>query len=67
MDKDNKRTKSNNTDKKLHISDVIHMLPTDEEINDQKYVGRSPAHCEEWEGFQQGVKWVIDYIKDNCV
>ena len=53
--------------KKLVLSDVMDMLPTDEEIDDQKYVGRSPAHGEEWEGFKQGVKWVIDYIKGNCV
>jgi hypothetical protein len=33
MDKDNKNTELNDTDKKLHISDVIKSLPTDDEID----------------------------------
>lgn len=66
MDKNNKNTELENTDKKSHISDVINMFLTDEKIRNESWL-EGADNNEGRNGFIHGANFVLDIIKRNCL
>jgi hypothetical protein len=68
MNKDNKNTELDNKDEKLHISDVISMLPTDEDVREllkNGYMGFDETSIYLEKGFEHGVRWVRDFLMEK--
>jgi hypothetical protein len=68
MNKDNKNTELDNKDEKLHISDVISMLPTDKDVREVLKNGamgfdETAIYLEQ--GFESGVRWVRDFLMEK--
>lgn len=61
--------KSESGNKKLHLSDVMAMLPTKEELDN--HINKMSCPNEDWcgysydKGFEAGVMWLIEKIKGN--
>ena len=66
MNKDNKNTELNDTDKKLHISDVINMFLTDEKIRNESWI-EGTDNNDGRIGFVHGANFVLNIIKRNCL
>ena len=67
MNKDNKNTELDNTDKKLHISDVIKSLPTEQDciITGHERKSKLPIEYDKnsYElGFHQAYNWMLSQI-----
>jgi len=68
MNKDNKNTELDNKDEKLHISDVISMLPTDEDVREflkNGYMGFDETSIYLEKGFEDGVRWVRETLMEK--
>jgi hypothetical protein len=65
---ENKNLEQNldNSNEKLHISDVINMLLTDEKIRNESWL-EGADNNEGRAGFIHGANFVLNIIKSNCL
>jgi len=64
----NKDKTSENAEKELRISDVISMLPTDEDAREQLkngYMGFDETSIYLEQGFEHGVRWVRETLMEK--
>jgi hypothetical protein len=64
----NKDKTSENAEKELRISDVISMLPTDEDAREQLkngYMGFDETSIYLERGFEHGVRWVRETLMEK--